>query len=429
VTVPTETRRPGAPAASRLDPRREVLANGLVLLWNESHDSPSVAVRGTFPAGAARESLEQAGLAGLTARLLRRGTPRRDARRISEAVEDLGASFAFSGGTEEAGFSIKCLGRDLGTLLDLVRELLEEPAFAETEVEKTRGELLTALREQEDSTHAQAHQAIYRMLYPERHPYSRSSSGTRETVERLTAEDLRAFHRAYYAADGMKVSIAGALDPDLALTKLGAWFAGRPAAPPMPDWRVEAFGEPQTARIPMAHKSQVDLVIAGPGIPHDHADYYPFWMANVILGGIGLMGRLGERVREQQGMAYSVSCRSISRLWGGEWMATAGVAPENVDRAVELILEEVRRLREGGVTEEELADARDYLTGSVPLRMETNDGIAGYLLNCEYYGMGLDYIYRYPEEIRAQTREMLHAAALRHMDPQRFSMAMAGPLS
>jgi zinc protease len=109
-------------------------------------------------------------------------------------------------------------------------------------------------------------------------------------------------------------------------------------------------------------------------------------------------------------------------------MANAGVAPENVERAIEAVLAEVRKVREELVTEQELADAADYLIGSVPVRMETNDGIAGYLLNTEYYGLGMDYVYRAPGYIRAQTREALREAARRHMDPSTFSTAIAGPI-
>jgi zinc protease len=417
-----------ASGISRLEPRREVLENGIVLLWNETHDSPSVALRASFPAGAAREPEEKGGLAGFVARLLRRGTRIHTAHQIAEVVEDLGASFSVWGSTEEAGFSAKCLGRDLGTVLDVLQELLEEPAFQEGEIAKTRGEILTQLREQEDSTRARADRALLEMLYPKGHPYSRPSVGTRETVEGLAAGDFPDFHTAYYAPGGLKVSAAGALDPDLVREKLERWLPGRGAPPPMPDWSVVPSGEPKHARIPMPHKSQVDIIIAGPGIPRHHPDFFALSMVNIILGSLGLMGRLGERVREQQGMAYYVYCRSVSRLWAGEWIANAGVGPGDVDRAVEAILAEVARIRDELVGEEEMADARDSLIGSLPLRMETNDGIASYLLNTEYYGLGMDYIERYPGYIRAETRESLREAARKHMDPSTFSIAMAGPI-
>jgi zinc protease len=411
-----------------LRPQREILENGVVMLWNEHDDTESVAVRGYFPAGAAREAPEEIGLAGFTARLLRRGTEQRDAQQIAAVAEDLGASFAAWGSTEEAGFSVKCLRRDLGTMLDLLGETLQHPTFAEEEIRKTREELFTQLREQEDSTRAQADLRMHELLYPAGHPYARSTIGTRETLSALGREDFRRFHAAYYGAEGMRLSVVGAVDPDVARERVGRWFAGKAPVPPQPDLRVAASGEPRRAAVSLPHKSQVDLVIAGPAIPRLHPDFYALSMVNLILGSLGLMGRLGERIRERHGMAYYVYSQVAGRSWSGEWAAHAGVAPENVERTISAVLDEVKRIRKELVTETELADACDYLIGSLPLRLETNDGVAASLLNAEYFGLGLDYLERYPGYIRAETRESLRQAARDYLDPDRFSIAMAGPV-
>lgn len=413
---------------ARLEPRREVLDNGIVLLWNRWRDTPTVSVRGSLSAGACREAPEQEGLAGFAARLLRRGTVRHTARRISELVEDVGASFSVWAGTEEAGFSARCLARDLGIVLDALREVLEEPAFPHREVERVRAETYTQIRDRDDSTRARAELAVYQALYPPDHPYSRSALGTRETIDRLTREDLAQFHREHYSPEGLMIALAGAVEPELARRHLEQWLPGRPASAPLPDWSGPAFGAPRETRVAMAHKSQVDLVLAGPGLARSHPDYHALSMVNLVLGGFGLMGRLGAVIREQHGLAYHASCRAASRLWAGEWLATAGVAPRHVDQTADAIRREVERIREELVTEEELADARDYLIGSMPLRLETSDGIASYLLSCEYYGLGLDYVERYPGYVRSETRESLRAAARRYMDPEGFSLAAAGPL-
>jgi zinc protease len=413
---------------SRLEPQREVLDNGIVLLWNEARDTPAVAVRASFPAGSSREAPEEAGLAQMTARLLRRGTRTKSAQEIAAVVEDVGASFGVWGGSEEAGFSAKCLDRDLDTVLGLIQELLEEPEFAEDEIAKARGEVLTELEEQEDSPRSRADRALAAALYPAGHPYSRSAIGTPATVTALTRDRFQAFHDAFYAPAQMTVSVAGALDADGVRRRLEGWFQDKPAPPPLPDLRTRATGQPSSFEIRMPHKSQVAIILAGPGIPRDHPDYFPLSMISLILGGLGLMGRLGDRVRDEQGMAYSVYCRASCRLWSGEWTAGAGVAPANVERAIESILGEVRRIREELVTEQELQDARDMLVGSLPLRMETNDGIASYLLSAEYYSLGMDYLDRYPGYIAAVTREAMREAARAHMDPERFSRATAGPI-
>lgn len=413
---------------ANLRPQREILDNGVVMLWNEHDDTESVAVRGYLPAGAAREAHGQHGLAGFTARLLRRGTERRDAQEIAAVVEDLGASFGVWGSTEEAGFSAKCLRRDLGTVLDLLGEVLQLPTFADDEIEKTREELYTQLREQEDSTRSQADLRMHELLYPVDHPYSRSTLGTRESVAALGRADFQRFHSAYYSASGLKISVVGAVEPDLVRERVGCWFAGKLAAPPAASLDVTPSGEPRRAAVSLPHKSQVDLVIAGPAIPRLHPDFYALSMVNLILGSLGLMGRLGERIREQQGMAYYVYSQVAARTWSGEWAAHAGVAPENVERTISAVIDEVKRIREELVTETEFADASDYLIGSLPLRLETNDGVAASLLNAEYFGLGLDYIERYPGYIQAESRESLRQAARDYLDPERFSIAMAGPV-
>jgi zinc protease len=178
----------------------------------------------------------------------------------------------------------------------------------------------------------------------------------------------------------------------------------------------------------MPHKSQVDLALALPAVPRSHPDYYALNMANLILGSLGLMGRLGERVREQQGLAYYVYSRLSARLWAGDWIANAGVDPDHVDRAIESILAEVRRLRDEPVSDAEIEDAKANLIGSLPLRLETNDGVAGFLLNLEYYGLGLDYLERYPGRVQSLTKQDLLAAARRYLDPEQVAVVVAGPV-
>lgn len=414
-------------ATGAFQPQREVLENGITLLWNENHTTPSVAIRGSLTAGSVAEPTAQRGVASFTARLLRRGTRRQSSQEISEAVEALGASFSIWAGSEEAAFSAKCLGADVLTVLEMIRACLEEPSFPESEIHKTRGEVLSQLREIEDSPRALADRAMAELLYPAKHPYAHPSIGTRESVERFTRGDLEAFHTARYGPAGMLVSLAGDADTDAVRRHLAGWFAGRSGPEHVPAPLVRPSAEPRRRVIALPHKSQADIVIAGPGLRRDEPDYYALNVANLILGSLGMMGRLGERVRDQQGMAYYVYSRLHARLWSGEWLASAGVNPANVERAIASILDEVRRLREEPLPAAEFGDAIANLVGSMALRLETNDGIAGYLLNTEYYGLGMDYAQRYPALIGALSREQVEEAARRYLDPAQLSVVIAGP--
>jgi zinc protease len=150
-------------------------------------------------------------------------------------------------------------------------------------------------------------------------------------------------------------------------------------------------------------------------------------LTNTILGVFGMMGRLGDNVRDRQGLAYYVYSRLEAGPGAGPWLAVAGVDPDHVERAVDGILEEVRRLRDEPLPADELADSQAFLTGSLPLQLETKEGIAGILLDMERYGLGLDYLQHYGGLVEAVTVEDVQEMACRYLDPEIYALAIAGP--
>jgi zinc protease len=177
----------------------------------------------------------------------------------------------------------------------------------------------------------------------------------------------------------------------------------------------------------MTNKTQADIVLGTVGPARAADGYYAARLGDVILGHLGLMGRLGETVRDQQGLAYYAYSGLEAGLGRGPWSVRAGVNPANVDQAIESILAEIARLQDEPVTDEELEDGQDFLTGSLPLRLETNEGIAGTLLDMELYQLGDDYIIRFPDLMRAVTKEQIQAVAQRYLDPEHYALAIAGP--
>jgi zinc protease len=164
-----------------------------------------------------------------------------------------------------------------------------------------------------------------------------------------------------------------------------------------------------------------------PGIARSHPDFYALRVANCILGQFGLMGRLGTRVREEQGLAYYAYSSLACELAGGVWVAGAGVNPANVDAAIESIQAEFTRIGAEQVGAEELDDSQAYLTGVLPLTLETNEGVAGTLLSMEWFGLGLDYLLRYKELIYAVTpADVLRVCAL-YLRPEHTVTVVAGP--
>ncbi|HMQ29273.1 MAG TPA: pitrilysin family protein [Chloroflexaceae bacterium] len=407
---------------------RYVLPNGMVALIHRNPSTPTVSVLGEVLAGAVHEPAPRSGVAALTAAALIRGAGERSFQQIVAETEARGCSVNAGGGLHVSSFGGKALVEDLPLVLDILADMLARPTFPANEVEKLRGQFLIGLRESEQETGARAMRAVRELLYPAEHPYSRLSSGTLETVQAIGRDDLAAFH-AGYSPEGATIAVVGDVEPAAVIEALearfGPWAPGpapRLELPPVPP-----LAEVRRREIAMSGKVQADLVWAVHGLARTDPDYYAAMMANLILGRLGMGGRLGENVRENQGMAYYCYSGLEADLGAGPWLAVAGVSPDNVERAVEAVLHEVRRFAAEGPTAQELADARDFRTGSIVLGLETNDGIAGTLLAIERFGLGLDFIARYPALIGAISAEQIVAAARRYLSTDAYALAVAGP--
>ncbi len=419
------------------DVTRTTLPNGMTLLVRENWANPSVVVNGVLRGGSANETREQAGLAQFTAALLTRGTATRSFEDIAETVESVGASIGVGSGVYLSTFGGKCLHEDLPTLLTLLGEVLQSPSFPTEQVERVRGQILNGIRQRETSTSAVARLAFWSTLYPAHHPFAWPLSGTRETMTALTRDDLARFYADYYTPQGSLLIIVGAVHtPDLirlAEATLGAWQASRRFPPPPAPWEetdtLVTLDEVRRQTVGLPGKTQSDLLLGMPGLSRRHPDYLSAAMMNSVLGELGPGGRLGTRIRENEGLAYYARSSLDAGLSAGPWYAYAGVNPRHVDRAVDLILEEMRRIREAPIDESELADVKAYWVGSLPLDVETNEGVAGELMNMELYGLGLDYLYRYPGLVNAVGVDEVQAAARRWLTPDAYVLTVAGPES
>ena len=408
---------------------RHQLGNGAVILAKENPASASVSIAGSLKAGSLYESDTTAGLASLTASMLRRGTRKHTFQEINVALDEVGASLSFSAEADGVAFGGRALAGDFELLVGLLGEILMGPAFPEAELGKLRGQILTHLGVLETDTTYRADCAFMASLYPQGHPYARPIMGTRDTVQALTAKALAEFHNAYYHPQTLIVAVAGAVKQDRVLDRfaavLGQWqVKGAPELQIIPP--AETPPEIITRRVELPAKAQVDLIWGIIGTSRTSSDYYAAMMANLILGRLGLMGRLGENVRDQQGLAYYVGSTLDVGLGPQPWSIMAGVHPSNVERTVASILGEVQRLRDDPIRDEELEEGQSYLTGVLPLHLETNEGIAHILLDIEDYGLGLDYLLRYPGIVSGISKEEVQRVALKYLTPDRYVLAMAG---
>ncbi|MDO9348337.1 MAG: pitrilysin family protein [Anaerolineales bacterium] len=412
----------------RDDIHRAQLPNGILLLTRANFNSPSVVISGYIQSGSLFDTDEKLGLADFTASALMRGSTLRDFQQIYDALESCGASLSFSAGSHTAGFSGRSLAEDLPLLLGILSEVVRQPAFPSGQVEKLRAQLLTGLAIRAQDTADMAALTFDQILFAG-HPYGRPEDGFPETIQAIRRQDLVDFHRQSYGPRGMVIAIVGAVEPQGAMEQvqrvLGDWNnAGQPDSPPLPP--LMPLKETLTRRVTIARKSQSDLVIGASGPARRDPEYLPASLGNSVLGQFGMMGRIGDVVREKSGLAYYAYSSLHAGIGPGSWEISAGVNPGNLEKAADLIRGEIARFIEKGVTAEELSDSQANFIGRLPLSLESNAGVAGALLNIERFDLGLDYYRRFADLVRAVTPEEVLLTARKFFHPDRLAIAIAG---
>ncbi|HLN12710.1 MAG TPA: pitrilysin family protein [bacterium] len=409
---------------------RQRLANGATVLVRESRAAAAITVRGYLRAGGACDPAGREGLALLTASLLTRGSASHTSESLGLALDSLGATLSVRADIEGVSFSVHCLAEDAGALLDLLAEVLTQPTFPSDETEKQRMKLITGIRESRYDTRAMADKTFRAAAYPDEHPYHRPLEGEEETVAPLVREDLAAFHRRWYHPKSAVFAIVGDVRAADVVARLDLALAGWRVGPPPDLPAVPASGPApsvQRRTVALPGKTQADIVLGVPGFTRKSPDYYSATMADLILGRLGLMGRLGATLRDEEGLAYYVYSQAQAGFLAGPWAVRAGVNPKNVDRTVTGIVREIQGLQREPVRGDELRDAQEYVTGSLAVRLETDAGIAQALLDIELYDLGLDYLLRYPGLIRGVTPDQIGAAAQRYLRLDGYTVATAVP--
>jgi zinc protease len=287
------------------------------------------------------------------------------------------------------------------------------------------------IRQDEDNPAAVAAEGLLAVLYGTQHPYGRRPRGDVKSVEHIDRASLLAFHAARFTPASLSLVMVGDVEPsrahELATRAFGSWRAVTPpevaltAAPPVERRSVNVM--------PMMNKAQADIAYGFTTIVRSDPRFYAYWLMNNILGEYAMGGRLGDSIRERQGMAYYTFSALDANVIPGPLFIRAGVNPANVDRALASIDEEVARLAADGPTEKELTESRQFLIGSLPRRLETYIGIASFLQMVEFFDLGMDYDLRVAELLRSVTLGDVHAAARAVLDPGKASVVVAGPYS
>ena len=412
-----------------LAPVRSVLDNGARIIAKHSGATPAVTLHAAFEAGTVFDPPSEPGVAHFVSRTVDRGTTSHSADDIAEQLENRGVSLSITVNRHGLSLVCTCLVEDLDSTLATIADIAMRPAFPDAEVETRRGEIITMIRQDDDSPATMASEGLLSLLYGDAHPYGRRPRGTVASVERIARPALQAFHAARFRPGALSMVMVGDVEPSRAIDAATRVFEGWRAAPPAP----LALPPPPAVRdrrvrvIPMMNKAQADIAYGFTTILRSDPAYDAYWLMNNIFGEYSIGGRLGDSIRERQGMAYYAYSSLDANVVPGPLLIRAGVNPANVDRALASIDEEVRRMADEGPTDQELAESRQFLSGALPRRLETNVGIANFLQTVEFFNLGMDYDLRVPGLLARVTRDDVQAAARAILDPARAAIVVAGP--
>lgn len=416
-----------SPARAGMVPKRMVLDSGLVLLTSEQRALPMVSIELLIDAGSRYEPENQAGLANLTAKLLTYGTQRRSALQISEALDFIGASLSTDSGEDVASVSLTILKKDLAMGLDLLAEILTQSTFPQGEIDRQKQAVIASIRAREEDPGAVAATKFAAALFPQS-PYGRPVEGTEVTVKGLQRKSLQDFFSGYYRPNRAIISVVGAIgEKEIAQAlnrAFSGWNKGEPSGKMLVPTNIGAAQQLQINK----DLTQSNIILGHNGVTRGNPDYYAVQVMNYILGGGGFSSRVMDSIRNERGLAYSVYSYFAAEKSHGSFQFVMQTKNETALEAIQIARDEIRRIREAPVNEQELNDAKDYLIGSFPLRFDTNRKVAGFLAQVEYYQLGLNYPEQYAGLIRKVTREDVQRVAKEYLRPEQLITVIVGNL-
>jgi zinc protease len=427
--------RASAPAPSEPRPYRfpevirEELPNGLRLLMAPARGAGLITVRAVVHAGADHDPSDRPGLAVFTGEMLEEGAAGKTSMQIAELVASLGAALFCGADWDASLVSIDALSRHLEPAVGLLADLLRRPEFPPHELERMRSERLTAIRQQKDDPAVVAGQLFNRFIFGSA-PYGNPSVGTEESVNAFEHGDVEGFYARHYAPNNTSVIVTGDFDPPRARALVTAAFNSwerKPRAVHEPP-KAQAADSAKIFLIDRPSSVQSEVRVGHVGVARSSGDYFPLVVMNAILGGV-FTSRLNLNLRERHGFTYGIRSAFAFRKFAGPFVVSTAVRNEVTPSAIREILAELRAIREGELTPEEIAVSKNYLEGVFPATVESAHDLASRVQEMELYALPNDYFDSYRERILAVDAAAIRRVAQKYLDPERVSIVVVGKAS
>jgi zinc protease len=407
-------------------PIQRVVSPGGVEAWLVQDSTvPVIAFSFAFRGGSVTDPTGKAGRADMVSSLLDEGAGEIRSGEFLAALEDIAARLRFSSSTEWFRGSLRTLSANRDKAFSLLALALAKPRFDDKPVERIRAQIIAGLRSSLQDPDTIASRAWYRQVFPD-HPYGRPNDGAVESIKSITVEDLRDFTRRYFVRKSLVVGVAGDITAEELAQRLDQVFGALPetgSSDVVPEATPAAVGK---LTVIERNVPQSVVLFGHAGIKRNDPDWYAAYVMMRILGGGGFSSRLTEEVREKRGLAYSVY--AYPNPFDHAALIVGGVATANsrVAQSLGVIRAEWRRMAEQGVTPEELANAKTFINGSFPLRLDSTRRIAGMLLAVQINGLGIDYLGRRHELINRVTVEDIGRVARRLLRPDDLTVVVVG---
>ncbi len=400
-----------------LDIKKMTLSNGATLLVSEQHQLPMVTVMIEFDAGTRRDPKGKEGLAELTARCLSQGTKDLTAPEFDQKVDFMGSTVGVSAGRDYSTAGMTSLKKYQGETLQLLSGILTEPGLRDADIERKRAEQVAEIKAAEEQPGYTADVEFTKDLFGDA-PYGHPGAGYADSVAKLTNDDVRGFYHDYYKLGSAIIAVAGDVTADevkASLEKALAGLSGSVSPQPEPP----PITVPPGLHVKLIDRNvmQANIIMGSGGVERSNPDFYRLKVMNYILGGGGFSSRLVKIVRSAHGLAYSVNSGFEPGKFQGAFTIGLQTKNESSNEAIDLVLQQLREIQEKPVSDAELDGAKKFLIGSFPPGLERQNAIASFMIQIEFYGLGLDYADQYPKLIGSVTKDDVLAVAKKYLHP------------
>ncbi|MEQ1561962.1 MAG: pitrilysin family protein [Nitrospiraceae bacterium] len=419
----------GVSVAAEIVPTKFVTSNGITVLVLEQHFLPIIEIHALIKAGSAQDPPDKAGLANLVASLLDEGTTTRTSKQQAEQIDFVGGALEAKAAEDFTTASARVLKKDVDLGFTLLADMLQHPAFHKQEFERIRTQLLGEMASDNDDPGHIAMKAFNQLVF-HGHPYRWPVTGTEETLSKITLADVQSFYGREYSPSQVIVTVVGDITLEQATALVQTHFsAWKKVASTARNTKKPSPVERRTVQLIEKDLTQSTIVLGHGGLSRAHPDFYSVTVMNYILGAGGFSSRLMDSIRDKQGLAYGIMSHFDARLMPGSFWVNLQTKTETTNQAITGVLSEIKSIRDTPVSDQELAEAKSFLVGSFPLRLDSTAKLAQVLAQVDFYGLGFEYFSDYPKWIERVTKEDVQRVAKQYLDPKRYALVVVGNLA